>query len=167
MTTSKGKRKISKTTGFQSSASAGSNVLGSLHGETGSAAETSLTVRDPSDGTVTVTQTRRPTCSTASVSRPLAKPRVEVTDQPISRQELATALGQLAKHDRSRTDWSPEQWASLMVDYLDDLEGYPPHLIDLGLQHWRRHGHPWFPTIAEFLTAMEYGTKEWMGYKKT
>lgn len=165
MTTLKGKRKTSKTTGWQSSASAGSSVIGSLHGETGSEGEISL--RDPSDGMVTVMQTRRPTCSKGSVSRPLSKPRVEVTDQPISRQELAKALGQLAKHDRSRTDWSPEQWASLMVDYLDDLEGYPPHLIDLGLQHWRRHGHPWFPTIAEFLTAMEYGTKEWMGYKKT
>ena len=87
---------------------------------------------------------------------------MEVTNEPIERGELAAMLAKLALHDRGRADWSRDQWAMLMGDYLDELVHYPAHQVEMGCQVWRREGKPFFPTIAEFISAMKMGTRQWM-----
>jgi len=83
--------------------------------------------------------------------------------RPAGRETVAMILGRLALHDRSRAGWPEARWAALMEDYLDFLAPYPAHALDLGRQIWLRDGKPFFPTVAEFIDAIEVGLREWRG----
>lgn len=70
----------------------------------------------------------------------------------------------LALHDRRRSDWNGDQWQLLFRDYREELGGFPEFKIDLGYQVLRRRKQPFFPSIGEFLEAIEKGHREWMAY---
>lgn len=82
--------------------------------------------------------------------------------EPIPRDRLVTMLKGLALHDRSRSDWNGDQWQLLFQDYFEELGGFPEFKLDLAYQILRRRKQPFFPSIGEFLEAIEKGDREWM-----
>ena len=89
-------------------------------------------------------------------------PKVEQSDRPISIKRLMVYLGRISILDRTRADWSTAQWKLFYNEYLEDLADFPEWQIDLGFQHFKRGGSPWFPTPGQFINHIEAGRREWI-----
>ena len=71
-------------------------------------------------------------------------------------------MGKLALHDRSRTDWTKEQWSLLFEDYLEEFQDVPVFMVEMGMTWLKRNGSPWFPSIPEIHEALKESEREWM-----
>lgn len=160
MTRSEASPRTSRTTGSQRLGAAGGKAIGRLRGGPGSDDSTGPT---EGTGTAIATPETRAPCSKDSGARlSRIKPNQPIDRTPIGRERLSIQLGKLALHDRGRTDWSAAQWELLFDDYLDEFQNFPAYRVEMAMQWLKRNGKPWFPTIAEIVTAMHESMAEWM-----
>ena len=109
----------------------------------------------------TVPELKKAPCLRPSTKRALT-PKVEQSDRPISIKRLMVYLGRISILDRTRADWSTAQWKHIYNESLEDLADFPEWQIDLGFQHFKRGGSPWFPTPGQFINHIEAGRREWI-----